>query len=87
MTKTEKFVKREKKLHINNDINCFITMKNHNENFENKLSVTLINSMKNEIGLISKVILEKINATIKSQLKLNQWKNTKGIIDWFVSID
>ena len=57
------------------------------ENFENKSSVRLLNPTKNEIGRTSKLILDKINVAIKSQLKLNQWKNTKEVIDWFVSID
>ena len=62
-------------------------MKDHKENYGNRPSVRLINPVKNQIGRISKVILDKINAAIKSQLKLNQWKNTKGVVDWFVSID
>ena len=65
-----------KRLHINDDINCFVTMKDHKENFEIKPSVRLINSAKSEFERISIVILDKINVAIKSQLKLNQWKNT-----------
>ena len=76
-----------KRLHINGDSNCLITMKDHKENFENKPSVRLINPAKNQIGRISKVILDKINVAIKSKLRLNQWKNTKEVIDWFASID
>ena len=62
-------------------------MKYHKENFENKPSVKLINPPNNQIGCISKVILGKINIAIQSQLKLNQWKNIREIIDWFVSAD
>ena len=51
-------------------------MKDHKENFEIKPSVRLINSAKSEFERISIVILDKINVAIKSQLKLNQWKNT-----------
>ena len=76
-----------KRLHINGDTNCFITMKDDNENFESKPRVRLNNPVKNEFGRISKVILEKIKVAIKSQLKLNQWKSTKEVTDWFVSID
>ena len=50
-----------KRLHINGYSNCFITMKDHKENFGNKPSVRLINLAKNQIGRISKVILDKIN--------------------------
>ena len=65
-----------KRLHINGDSNYFVTMKDHKENFEIKPSVRLINPAKNEFKRISIVILGKINVAIKSQLKLNQWKNT-----------
>ena len=62
-------------------------MKDNKDILENKPRVRLINPAKNEIGRISKVILEKINVAIKSQVKLNQWKNPKEVIDLFVSID
>ena len=62
-----------KGLHINGDSNCLITMEGHKENFENKPSVRLINSAKNQIGLITKIIFGKINVAIKRKLKLNQW--------------
>ena len=48
-------------------------MEGHKENFENKPSVRLINSAKNQIGLITKIIFGKINVVIKRKLKLNQW--------------
>ena len=47
-------------------------MKDHKDNFENKPSVRLINLVKNQMERISKVILDKINVAIKSQLNLNQ---------------
>ena len=37
--------------------NCFITLKDHKENFANKPTVRLINPAKNEIGRLSKSIL------------------------------
>ena len=62
-------------------------MKNHKENYENKPGVRFIHPAKNEIGRISKITLDKINVAIKRKLKLNQWRNIKEVIDWFVSID
>ena len=47
-------------------------MKEQKENFENKPSLNLINPAKNEIADISKVVFDKMNVAIKSQLKLNQ---------------
>ena len=43
---------------------CFITLKDHKPNFKNNLKVRLINPGKNEIGQISKNILDKINHKI-----------------------
>ena len=45
------------RMHINGEINCFIAMKDHKDNFENKSSVTLINPAKNEFGCIFKVLV------------------------------
>ena len=64
-----------------------MTMKDYKKNFEIKPSVRLFNLVKNEIRRVSKLILDKINVAIKSQLNLNQWKNTKEITDRLVSID
>ena len=50
-------------------------MKDHKEDIENKPSVRFISPAKNQIRRISKVVLDNINVVIKSQLKLNQWKN------------
>ena len=36
----------------------------HKENFQNNLTVRLINPAKNEIGRIRKVILDKINSSL-----------------------
>ena len=63
--------------------NCFVTLKDHKENFQNNPTTRLINPAKNEIGRISKVILDKINLNVKNVLGVNQWKNTKSVIEWF----
>ena len=42
--------------------------------------------MKSEIGILSKVELEKINRAITSKTKCNRWHNTQAVIDWFKSI-
>ena len=48
--------------------------------------VRLINPAKNELGRISKVILDKINLAIREHFSFNQWKNTQNVIDWFNEI-
>ena len=42
--------------------------------------------MKNEIGRISKHILQNINKTLSEETKVNEWKNTESVINWFKSI-
>ena len=49
------------KIEINGTGNSFITLKDHKENFTNHPTTRLINPSKNEIGRISKHILDQIN--------------------------
>ena len=60
------------RLDINEESNCFFTLKDHKENFHNNPTIRLINPAKNEIGRISKVILDTINSSLIKQLKINQ---------------
>ena len=73
-------------IEINEENNCFFTLKDHKDNFANNPQVRLINPAKNELGRISKVILDKINLAIREHFRFNQWKNTQNVIDWFNEI-
>ena len=48
------------RMQINGTNQCFVILKDHKENFENNPKTRLINPAKNEIGRISKVILDKL---------------------------
>ena len=74
------------RLEINGENNSFITLKDHKENFNNNPTVRLINPAKNELGHISKAILDTANKNIREAMGLNQWRNTDTVIDWFKSI-
>ena len=74
------------RMEINGESNCFITLKDHNDNFENNPTVRLLNPAKNELGRISKVILQKLNLQLRQKLEINQWQNTQNVIDWFQQI-
>ena len=76
-----------KRMFVNGKQNCFITLKDHKPNFQNNPTVRLLNPAKNELGRISKTILDKINVNLRNSLHLNQWKNTQEVIDWFKDID
>ena len=72
-------------LKINTTAKCepFITLKDHKPNFNNNPTCCLINPTKAEIGKMSKRILDCINTKVVHNLKLNQWKNTKAVLNWF----
>ena len=74
--KIEKMKKRE----------AFISLKDHKENFENKPKCRLINPAKSESGKLRKIILDEINSNLRQKLNLNQWRNTKQVIEWFGNI-
>ena len=89
-TAGKKFAKEAKiadKMEVNANNGCFVTLKDHKENFANNPKTRLINPAKNEIGRISKVILDNINKELLKKLKLNQWKSTGSAIDWFKTIE
>ena len=74
------------RMDINGESNCFIMLKDHKENFQNNPSVRLINTAKNELGRLSKFIIQAVNQELRHKLNMNQWKNTEDVIDWFKSI-
>ena len=74
------------RMDINGTNTCFITIKDHKQNFQNNPTTRLINPAKNEIGRISKVVLDKINSNLRNHLGVNQWKSTNNVINWFRNI-
>ena len=82
--KGKEILKNKEALHrldINEESNFFFTLKDHKENFQNNPTVRLINPAKNEIGRISKVIFDKISSSLIKQLKVNQWKKHKTLLN------
>ena len=49
---------------------AFITLKDHKENFRSKPSCRLINPAKSEIGIVSKIMVERINNRLRDITKL-----------------
>ena len=66
---------------------AFITLKDHKNNFKNKLPCRLINPAKSEIGIVAKKYLETINANVIKESQSNQWKNTATVINWFKNLE
>ena len=63
-----------------------MTLKDHKDNFCNETSCRLINPSKNELGKISKTIIEQIDQEMLKKIEVNQWKNTGNVIKWFNNI-
>ena len=67
-----------KKLNIDDRVEAtatkeaFVTLKDHKDNFVNKPTFRLINPSKQEIGRISKQMLEKINRKLEDATNINQ---------------
>ena len=66
---------------VNGTANCFITLKDHKANFLNHPTTRLMNPAKNEIGRISKQILDQMRSKLCEILKANEWKNTVSVIN------
>ena len=66
---------------------AYITVKDHKDEFPNKIPCRLINPSKPYHGKISKVILDKINQSIVKSTSINQWKNTQAVLNWFDKIE
>ena len=75
------------KVGVNGTANCFITLKDHNVKFLYHPTTRLINPAKNEIGRISKQILDQINSKLCEILKVNEWKSTASVTNWFKKIE
>ena len=83
ITRTLPIADRIEKLH---ETEAYITIKDHKDDFPNKVSCRLINPCKSSIGKISKVILDRINTAVRTNTNVNQWKDTSSVIDWFKNI-
>ena len=61
-------------------------MKDHKSNFPLNVECRLLNPDKNELGKISKSILEKAVTEIRHASRLVQWKNSFEVIEWFSNV-
>ena len=66
---------------------AYITLKDHKDNFADRLPCRLINPAKPEMGVVSKHILDSINGRLKEMLDVTMWKNSMAVIEWFQKIE
>ena len=62
---------------------AYFTIKDHKNEFPNKIPYRLINPSKSNIGKTSKAILDTINKNVVRSTEINQWKNTSNVLDWY----
>ena len=62
---------------------ALLTVKDHKDDFPNKISYRLINPAKSEIGRVSKIILQRINHEVRSHQPTNQVRSTAEVLNWF----
>ena len=79
-------LKLDEKMEAYADRKAFITLKDHKDNFSTNPKCRLLNPAKSEMGIVSKHILQRINAEIRICTGLNQWRSTSSVISWFSSI-
>ena len=86
---SKKFAKTlslDDKMEYYSDNPAYITLKDHKETFRNNTKCRLINPSKSEVGLVSKSYLSNIIASISKKTKVNQWRNTSTVTDWFKNL-
>ena len=72
---------------MNSTGNYFVPLKDSKENFMIHPTTRPINPSKNEIGRISKHILDQKKTKLVSELNVNHWKNTISVIKWLKDIN
>ena len=72
------------RMDVNAESNCFITIKDHKESFLNYPKVGAINPAKNDLGRISKTIIDNINMKLFETTNINQWKTRLVLLNGLI---
>ena len=65
---------------------CSLLLKDHKQSFYREKQARLINPIKNQLGVVSKSILDSINTEARAKLEVNQLRSSQDAIDWFTKI-
>ena len=82
-----KELKMDNKMERYSEKNAYVTIKDHKPNFPHNIKCRLINPAKTDVGKVSKQYLEKIIRDVQIATKVNQWRNTSAVINWFKGIE
>ena len=76
----------EDRMECHSESNALLTIKDHKEGFPNSIKCRVINPASNNLGKVSKRILDKISKSCRDATEMNQWKSTQDVIQWFASV-
>ena len=66
--------------------NAFLTIKDHKQEFPNTIKCRIINPASNNLGKVSKRVLDKINTKCRAASSVNQWRSTQDVLNWFSQV-
>ena len=73
----------EKRMEIYTPGNARFTYKDHKQCTNGKIPCRVINPAKTHVGKLSQVILREKITLLRENLKLNHWKSTGEVLEWF----
>ena len=79
-------LKLESRMQKHSKSECFITMKDHKRDFTSRPQCRLINTAKNDLGRVVKIMVERINKEIRYRTQYNQWQSSQQVLEWFNQI-
>ena len=68
-------------MECHSEANAFITIKDHKQEFPNSIKCRVIN-----LGRVSKRILDKVNHNCRVASRVNQWRSTQVVLQWFSDV-
>ena len=70
------------RIECHSQANAFLTIKDHKEDFPNTIKCRVINPTCNNLGKVSKRVLDNINTACREAASVNQWKSTQEVLHW-----
>ena len=61
--------------------NAFLTIKDRKQEFPNTIKCRIINPASNNLGKVSKRVLDKINTKCRAVSSVNQWRSTQDVLN------
>ena len=59
------------------------TLKDHKDSFPDRLEIRLLNGAKSDMGVISKILVQRINKKVMAATGLSLWRDNTATLKWF----